>query len=111
MIIEARQNAHDKKHYSHEFVAEADSTMGFHDLPTEIETDIDGGETADDLNDYQTKAEPELQAKKVTRKDSVRENIKGILRNTQAVRIKHCKNLVKTRISFSLCKMRDRKSS
>ena len=87
MIIEARQNAHDKKHYSHEFVAEADSTMGFHDLPTEIETDIDGGVTADDLNDYQTKAEPELQAKKVTRKDSVRENIKGILRNTQAVRI------------------------
>lgn len=84
MIIEAKQNIDDKKHYSHAFVAEADSTMGFHDLPTEIETDASSGELADD---NQTKAEPELQAKKATLKDSVRENIKGILKNTQAVRI------------------------
>ena len=84
MIIEAKQNVDDKKHYSHAFVAEADSTMGFNDFPTEIETDIGSSELADD---NQTKAEPELQAKKASLKDSVRENIKGILKNTQAVRI------------------------
>ena len=82
------KNINDKKHYSHEFVAEADSAKAFHDLPTEIDADIEAeinsGETA---GDDQTSADAALQSRKPTRKDGIRENIKGILRNTQAVRI------------------------
>jgi hypothetical protein len=84
MIIEAKQNIDDKKHYSHAFVAEADSTMGFDDIDIEIDTEL-GSDIID--NDNPTQAVPGLQSKKDTLKDSVRKNIMGILKNTQAVRI------------------------
>ena len=84
MIIEAKQNIDDKKHYSHAFVAEADSTIGFDDIDIEIDTELDSDIIGDDNS---TQAAPGLQSKKVTLKDTVRENIKNILKNTQAVRI------------------------
>jgi hypothetical protein len=84
MIIEAKQNIDDKKHYSHAFVAEADTTMSFDDIPSEVDTEIEQNDVYDDGS---TLAVPELQAKKTTLKEKVRENIKGILKNTQAVRI------------------------
>jgi len=89
LIIEAKQNIENKKHYSHEFVAEStetndeDETVSMSDLETDIVNEPSGAQSTMALGDDE---KGNNNIKKSTQ-TALKENIKSILRNPQAVRI------------------------